>query len=903
MTRSRLTRSGRLITAALTGYLLVASMLAFISPAQAAKLTPGPDATQQWSQDQFMDIAASMLQDENMSGGALDGGQPMSWNETTGDVYVSYGYGGGAILFMYDDSAGTWLNLGAVNSTSQIRHIKEAADGSIIATLTGDRHIMRSVDKGTTWQNVWNMSRGGDCWNIETRGRLVYVAEYGKSTETDHNSIWYSTDCGKAGTWGHVNGGDTFNFTSQANHWHDGWVDPYTNDVYFVGGDANDAIIKSTDGINFAKWGGFTDGASAISGDANNIYIWEDGAPWAIHTYNRTTQEFRYGAAVTNTSGMFYTGVTGHYGVSYGRSVTEGDPARSGHIFGTVDGERLFVIVNQTTIYESCARVMGPVYSPSEGRWFIWYGDNVPEPWFMAFPHRFRDLTREEGLTLEWQRHNETAAATITYKENGLSFDGQRRIVSFAQDYSASMSLKVTGYNVSNLMKNGDGFENIPDLNQSYPYWNDWGFTPTDNKSVKITAERAHTGTYSLKVQTYNSTGNNGAVRYIRMFAGGLGTHLDMVASHYISIDQTGLDQWDGSHGVSSTMMVLYNDYSCDSFNCNGGIGSNFYTLTGNMSANQWTRSWTLVHTDVEKPIIWLIFDVVVYGVGSFYVDDFQIENGTMLTPYIPYSGTYDWSKDVTVSMNGQTHNFGNLYAGQTASWNMGTVAGLPRMIWDIDGSKVVNWTITGTRLANTTNCLVTNQSGFLRSWATYSSPTVQVWSFSSAAILPGSWIDPDDYEPGGMQVSPVGDSVTISAINIWDLLSTTDGLVANWTQNGLMTQVTYYITGLDPDNRYSLIVAGDPVETWASGRSTLLFEVSGNVTISLSVEVIGETSNTDAIKNLIPWGIGLVILFVVIGFAITAYNEGFNFEDFIQLVAFLVIGLSIYTIVTRFFG
>lgn len=63
------------------------------------------------------------------------------------------------------------------------------------------------------------------------------------------------------------------------------------------------------------------------------------------------------------------------------------------------------------------------------------------------------------------------------------------------------------------------------------------------------------------------------------------------------------------------------------------------------------------------------------------------------------------------------------------------------------------------------------------------------------------------------------------------------------------------------------------------------------------------EDSSTDQIKNLIPWAIGLVILSVVIGFAIMAYHEGFDFTEIIEVMAFLIIGLSLYVIISRFFG
>ena len=137
--------------------------------------------------------------------------------------------------------------------------------------------------------------------------------------------------------------------------------------------------------------------------------------------------------------------------------------------------------------------------------------------------------------------------------------------------------------------------------------------------------------------------------------------------------------------------------------------------------------------------------------------------------------------------------------------------------------------------------------------------------------------------------------------VSLWQPTST--NTVAQWTALGT-SGVTFTLSGLDSGKWYRVEIDGETLTSIQASGGSISFTYSGPWSEhEFKVIALPAESSIDAVRNFIPWAIGLVILFVMIGFAIMAYNEGFDFEDFIQLVAFLVIGLSIYTIVSRFFG
>ena len=136
--------------------------------------------------------------------------------------------------------------------------------------------------------------------------------------------------------------------------------------------------------------------------------------------------------------------------------------------------------------------------------------------------------------------------------------------------------------------------------------------------------------------------------------------------------------------------------------------------------------------------------------------------------------------------------------------------------------------------------------------------------------------------------------------------------LECTWQSAGSLTWVNQWPLSMAVSSADRLIESYvvEDKSTIVSNATNTPFALGGmTFTIIQGTDLVKVTSisttesSADQLRNLIPWAIGLVILFVMIGFAITAYQEGFNFEDIIELVAFLIIGLSVYGIVVRFLG
>jgi len=113
------------------------------------------------------------------------------------------------------------------------------------------------------------------------------------------------------------------------------------------------------------------------------------------------------------------------------------------------------------------------------------------------------------------------------------------------------------------------------------------------------------------------------------------------------------------------------------------------------------------------------------------------------------------------------------------------------------------------------------------------------------------------------------------------------------------------YLGNLNPGKTYRVMIddsLGPLLDADSTG--TAAFTFSGNPGAhDFEVILPPPPTSTQQFQKLVSYGIALVLILIMINFAIGTYNEGFDFEDFVQTIVVLVIGLSCYIIVNQFFG
>ncbi len=631
----------------------------------------------------------SLLAFENMS----IQGIPLCWNKTTYDVYYAK-FAPGEIyrtFAVWYNSNRTTKDLYTFSGTN-IRSAIIANDGSILVALL-NKTIYRSTDGGVTFTSTLNMAEGTNAWRMAIRGPYVYAIEYGVATSGNNQSIWRSSDNGKPGTWSIA--AYTLNKSEGTNHWHNIYVDPHTNYVWATHGDTSDGLCLSKDGVVFTRFGPAIQ-STAIAASPHNVFFGSDPGNY-VQCYNKTTQEWQllgrqYGDNRSFWS-AFYEMTIGTEYVLYLRTVTEGIAGKLAYIYVSPDGRTLVPVRNETVYTNEHYRIIGPING------YIWFDDSNER----GYIYRFRDISMKECLQLAytpvlpsgWQDK-----MTLTYTHPERAFDGQNTYFHFASDTVRYGKLNIKGISVENLAPNS-GAETVES------FWdgaNVNGYRQVNasaadkwNLTCSFDSSRSHSGAQSILVEGRNHTDYHGYLRLTRIYSPltiPIGTPITFSA--YYQMNNTDPDKNRQSGSVVIRGTFIYTDWSSIDIDMVGGSKSSMIGQNGNMTSDQWSRTWGTGIT--EKPIKWLLLDVAVYGFIKVWIDDIMIQLGPNLTPYVPDGTVYN-TTDPSIVWNGKTYRYiGSLANNEVISFDIGALDGLYLLSVSCNESLVFEWSLVISR-------------------------------------------------------------------------------------------------------------------------------------------------------------------------------------------------------------
>ena len=779
-----------------------------------------PEVADQTWVDYPQPITGLMIDAENMS----FAGRPICQDPVSGNIYLA----GGAYqldLWVYNQTTEltTELYTGFTpwGDGDKIRSAICTGD-YIFIVRRGNSTVYRSDDGGITFDAVHSLNAPGWGWGLAYSGSDVYVGEYG--APTPFGVLWHSPTDGDLGTW--VNA--TMNFRDMTslyddNHWHTVEVDPYTGYVYAVSGDETHLIVRSTDGTNFYPWGPFYR-PTAIGFDESNIYFCGDPRG-TFHIYDKTTYEWTtvYIQTPFVDDSPPYDMVIGSDGVIYIRTVHESLDGRDIGIYCSPNGLDWAKIIDQS--------VAAPVDSDSDwalvldSNGYVWYGDNPGDDYYHSYAYRFRDLSLNESWALVKQSEPRSVSSTILYDDDRLGWDGGRDYASFAQDL-VDASLTITGVGVQNFVQDGE-LNNIV----AFDTWGQPGWTlyhssseDADNLTAGFTTEKSFTGPYSVYVSGWNHTygKNHGKLRYMYEIPAddrpAMGS--TMTASFYASIVCRDIDLNLPVPGRCPTQFgVIYADSGSSAYGVIGWTddarGLNAYW--GNQTGDEWSRAWCTVVPNPLKTVRYVYFDVTIYGNVTCYLDDLQIQVGE-LTPCVNASAELS-SEDVLVSVNGISHDFGSLDDGESSTVHLGPLSSLVSLDFDVDGSKCVDWVISGPRHAASWGCLLENDSSVLYATYLYDGASVSVWG--DCTLDPASFAGLAILNPPLLGVSVPGGSTNISFTE-WDNMSADSWA---WHVESASTYSTFYrLSGLSCDYGYRVYLDGEEIWRQHAGPSSVVF-------------------------------------------------------------------------------
>ena len=614
-------------------------------------------------------------------------------------------------------------------------------------------------------------------------------------------------------------------------------VDPYTDDVFFAYGDTKDGIARSTDGTVFEWWGPSIQPTS-VAFDANNIY-WGDDPYGKIWTYNRTTEEFSESAHFEE----WYSYNPPEFPIAGGQPIWDMTVGAHGVIYAAINniagsacpsGIRISLngvdwgtlwLSGDGGVVEGVEYLVGP-----DANGNIWFKDQRSG----GYTWQFSDLSREQAEMIIYTPNPRTVDESWVY-DGGLAEDDKTTYIYLGQDVIEDAVLTVTGVQVKNYCNN-PGFEST----EVWANPTNWGLYPasgqTANISVEQTTDKTWEGNYAAFLQGYNTTANHG---YIESSTGILANPIPagsiIYYSFYYSLNGTNASAEYYGHNLWPKCYIRYTDLT-------------FLTTPASYVYDNTAPGWTrfFINKTLQKAVDRINVQVVVYGQLECYIDNVQVQLD-ILSPFV--NGTQN-SANIVATVDGHAHYFNDtLDDGDAWEVSLGTLSGGPIPIeFNVEGSKVVEWSISGTRVASITNAYGEVTNGVFIFEDVFDNATVEV--FTSLTIDGSSWLG---VTAGALGVSTnTRVNVTISE---W-------GDTPSWdADNNNIVSVTYTVSGLDSDMGYKVYQDGVVITT-GTGPSFSFTATGGG-----EFEVV--VWNTKTVSTLVVLTINMVGLGIMVSVAV----------------------------------
>jgi len=257
--------------------------------------------------------------------------------------------------------------------------------------------------------------------------------------------------------------------------------------------------------------------------------------------------------------------------------------------------------------------------------------------------------------------------------------------------------LRIYGKNVTNLLPNPsfeDGWESKP-----YGFLpSSWGLSnnvPTGNYTITNSTD-ALFGTYSVKIEANFSAGGTYTQIYSPLID--VENNTTYTLSVYFKLNGTG--DW------GETKLPSYSIYQ---YNSTGGVvsaGTTGATVVSSLKLNVTTESWQrfIVQFKTNPETVQVRIYIGVSGTSGSYavwLDGIQLQKGEA-SPFIIGE---QMTTNPKINVNGRWFNYtGTLNEGEYVEFDFGDAVGVFNITQIVEGSKVANVTIVGTKIATYTN-------------------------------------------------------------------------------------------------------------------------------------------------------------------------------------------------------
>lgn len=772
----------RLAVVGVVGILTISTFLMMHSASAGNEVSQAPYV------DYSQPITPFIVQNENIS----FNGRPIARDPQTGDIYFA---GGDHMLDIWlynvttDLFTEVYTGFAATGDGDVIRTGIVMDNGYVFVGRTYNNSVYRSTDHGATFSINLVLQPSAFLWGIAASGSYIYAGDYGMPA-ADYCCVYYSDDYGDSWSeaWRSVYE------VSVGMHLHRIGIDPYTGYVYATAGDEFFQTVRSTDSTTFSRWGPQRR-HTCMAFDESNIYFGDD-PKGLFYIYNRTTEVWTTTLLGTySLSSPLYEIVVGDDGVLYTRTFDDAVVGHPAGIWCSPDGLEWEMMVNLTG-----PAVDGSITLLKGEDGYIYYGRQFDSTRYNLWTYRFPDLSKDEAWAIVNQAEPRPEGASYTFDTGERAYDGFTTTASLQQDVIEDARLTVTGVGAFNMFDDGM-CDSVVTLNETWDNmgWSYIAWEGPDNCSRAFVSGAGHTGDYAIRVESYNATNTTKVTDFqlrkivpadLRQPAGTPLTVSVWLSSKYGNLTS---DYQGGARGTS--ISFLYTDMTTQTFPFDGSTSS--YGLGGGCWDEdniQWGRRWMTWIPSLTKQVAHVKIVFTLYGNYTLYIDDIQMQYGSVYTPAIAEYAAMAESEDINVTVDGTRYEVGTLGDGETASVDLGTISGLTALEFSINGSKCVNWTITGDRRASTYNALIElDDEEVVHATHCYDDPAIEFWG-GGCTVDPSTFLNPDDSSTVYLACDPLVDGVNTTILAwgsamVWDA----DGS-ATWTVSGLSSSTGYKV-------------------------------------------------------------------------------------------------------------